>query len=109
MGRPYSELGKVLDQLARSRGVRGPKAIAAYVKEKTGDGPGLSGWGQILHGDFTPTRKTVRLFGEAFELDEEEQTRLALTYVFGEGRKKDASLSQSSSADRGSVHAFPGP
>jgi hypothetical protein len=32
------------------------------------------------------------LFGEAFELDEEGKTRLAWTYVFGEGRKKNASL-----------------
>ena len=34
--RPYSELGKMLDALARSRDVRGPYNIAYYLKDVAG-------------------------------------------------------------------------
>jgi hypothetical protein len=34
--RPYSELGKMLDALARSRDVRGPYNIAYHLKEVAG-------------------------------------------------------------------------
>ena len=80
--KPYSELGKRLDELARSRDVRGPKAIAEYVREKIGEGPGRSAWGQILYGEIRPTTKTMRQFIEAFELDEEQAAALALLYVY---------------------------
>jgi len=76
-------LGKRLDELARSRDVRGPKAIAEYVRAKTGEGPGCSAWGQILYGEITPSKDTVRLFAEAFELNAEQATSLAVLYVFG--------------------------
>ena len=82
---PYSELGKLLDQLARSRDVPGPKAITEHVREKTGEGPGRSGWHGIRYGDIRPSPDTVRIFAQTFELDEEEATRLAVTYVFGAG------------------------
>ncbi len=81
--RSYSELGKRLDELARSRGVQGPTAIANHVREKTGKGPGRSAWGRILYGDNTPSKDTVRLFAEAFELNAEQATSLAVLYVFG--------------------------
>ena len=54
---PYSELGKLLDRLARARDVRGPNAIAKYIRKKTGEGPGRAAWGQALYGDTYPTRK----------------------------------------------------
>jgi transcriptional regulator with XRE-family HTH domain len=72
----------LVDALARSRHVRGPSAIAAHVKERTGEGPGHSAWSQILYGDITPTIKTIQLFAQAFDLDEEEVTRLSRRYVF---------------------------
>jgi hypothetical protein len=80
--RPYSDLGKLIDELARSRDVRGPSAIAAHVRAQTGEGPGHSAWSQILYGDITPTVRTIQLFGQAFALDEEEVTRLSRRYVF---------------------------
>jgi hypothetical protein len=82
--RPYSELGKVIDQLARARDVRGPNAIAAYVKERTGAAPGRSAWHKILYGDINPSRETMRRFAVAFELDEEETKQLAVMYIFDE-------------------------
>ncbi len=81
--RSYSELGKRLDALARSRDVRGPTAIAEYVQTKTGEGPNRSAWGQSLYGEITPSKDTVRLFAEAFELNAEQATSLAVLYVFG--------------------------
>ncbi len=47
------------------------------------DRSGESGWQGILYGDINPTRDNVRLFAEAFELDEKEATSLARLYVFG--------------------------
>jgi hypothetical protein len=79
MLRPFTELGKLLDQLARSRDVRvrGPRRSTEHVRENTSKGPGRSAWGQSLYGNITPTPNTMRLFGEAFELAEDEATVIA--------------------------------
>jgi hypothetical protein len=90
MPRSFSELGRLVDQLARSRDVQGLKVISEHVWEKTGGGPGRSAWGKVLFGDITPTPNTMRLFWEAFELDEEEATVLAWVYAYGEEPPKDA-------------------
>ncbi len=80
--KPYSELGKLLDTLARERDVRGAQALAAFVRARPVAGPGRSGWGQILYGDITPTTKTMALFASAFELTEKERERVAMLYTF---------------------------
>jgi hypothetical protein len=82
-GPAYSELGMVLDRLASKRRVRGPHRVARYIQQKTGRGPTGSAWQQIFTGETkNPTRKTIRLFVEAFELDEEEQREVARAYLF---------------------------
>lgn len=81
-GRPYSELGKVLDELARERHVRGPYRVAHYVREKIGRGPGGSAWSQIFLGESGARPETIQAFTDAFELDEEERARLARVYLF---------------------------
>lgn len=82
-GKPYSLLGKALDEMARNRNVRGPYGIAGYVRERTGEGPNGSAWSQILYGETRrPRPETMTLFARAFELSEVEMDRLAYVYTF---------------------------
>lgn len=81
-GRPYAELGKKMDAIARSRNVRGAKAISEYVRSKTGNGPGRSAWSQILLGDIRPTPRNMALFRRAFDLTDEEEVSVAMEYTF---------------------------
>ena len=83
-GRPYAELGKKLDAIARARDVRGAKAIAEHVRSATGEGPGRSAWSQILLGDIRPTPKNMALFRKAFDLTDEEEVSVAMEYTFRE-------------------------
>jgi hypothetical protein len=76
MPRSFSELGRLVDQLARSRDVQGPKAISEHVREKTGGGPGRSAWGKVLFGDITPTPNTMRLFGKPSSSTRRKRRRL---------------------------------
>ncbi len=79
MPRPFTELGKLPDQLARSRDVRvrGPRTIYRARAGEYRQRIRAFGLGQSLYGNITPTPNTMRLFGEAFELDEEEATVIA--------------------------------
>lgn len=82
-GKPYSDLGKVMDALARKRDVRGPYNVGKFVREKTGTGPRSgSAWSQIFYGESHPQPKTMRAFTEAFELTDEEVGALARAYMF---------------------------
>ncbi len=81
-GQDYSELGQVLDDIARSRNIRGPYRVAKYVKERTGDGPGGTAWSQFFTGESRPKPRSVQLFALAFEITEEERQHLANVYLF---------------------------
>jgi len=82
-GQAYSELGNVMDELARKRNVRGPYNVGKYVREKTGRGPKQgSAWSQIFYGKSHPTPQTMRAFTDAFELTKEEVDALARAYMF---------------------------
>lgn len=81
-GRPYSVLGAALDRMARDRHVRGPRAIARHVEEKTGEGPGYSAWSQTLYGDTSPREYNLQLFAEAFDLTHDERVEVALKHLF---------------------------
>jgi hypothetical protein len=83
-GPTYTELGTVLDELARARNVRGPHRIARYIQDKMGEGIGGSAWQQIFVGSTkTPERKNIQLFADAFDLTPEERARLAWAYTYG--------------------------
>lgn len=92
--RPYSDLGKIIDELARARNVKGAKAIAEavadYEKDSLGleegkrKAPGRSAWQHILYGDSWPSPRTMTLFRYAMGLEEDEYTRLAVEYAFRE-------------------------
>ncbi len=88
-GQAYSELGSVMDELARRRNVRGPYNVGGYVWEKTGRGPkpnkrgqASSAWSQIFYGESHPKTDTVKAFVDAFELTPEERRWLADVYLF---------------------------
>jgi hypothetical protein len=81
--KPYSELGKILDDLARERDVRGPYNIANHLQNVTGyevSGQGLS---KYVYGENVPKPEFVRAFAEAFELTPQERGKLAWVYTYG--------------------------
>ena len=80
--RRYSELGKVLDDLARERDVRGPYNIANHVKNATGYEASGQVLSKYLYGEYVPKREFVSAFAEAFELTPQERGKLAWVYAY---------------------------
>ncbi len=76
-GRPYSALGKVMDEPARSRDVRGPHKIGTYMEEKLGDAPTGTAVAKWANGDAEPKPDKIQMFAKAFLLTEEENLSLA--------------------------------
>jgi hypothetical protein len=80
--KPYCELGKMLDALARERDVRGPYNIASHIKNVTGyevSGQVLS---KYLYGEYVPKREFVKAFAETFKLAARERSELAWVYAY---------------------------
>jgi hypothetical protein len=82
--KPYSELGKVLDSLARSRHVRGAYNIAWWVKETTGYRVSGQMVSKYMYGQSLPNRVFIEAFCDAFELTQQERSELAWTYTYGD-------------------------
>jgi hypothetical protein len=80
--RPYTALGKVMDELARKRNVRGPHGIANYVRRRFPDAPGGVAVAKWMYGDASPKPASLRTFSDAFELSDGEMMRLAWAFVF---------------------------
>jgi hypothetical protein len=80
--KPYCELGKVLDALARERDVRGPYKIADYLKEVVGYRLSGQGVSKYMYGMSTPKREFIEAFAEAFELTLRERVELAWVYAY---------------------------
>ncbi len=80
---PYSELGRLLDSLARERDVRGPYNIAAYIKSVTGYKVSGQAVSKYLHGDALPRQAFVKAFADVFELTLQERSELAWVYTYG--------------------------
>jgi hypothetical protein len=81
--KPYSELGKLLDAMARERDVRGPYNIAHHLEEVVGyqvSGQGISNY---MYGENLPKPKFTETFAEAFELTAQERAELAWAYAYG--------------------------
>ena len=81
--RPYSELGKLLDALARSRDVRGSYNIAEYLNDLTNYEVSGQSVSKYLFGINQPKRAFIVAFADAFELTEQERTELAWVYAYG--------------------------
>ncbi len=82
-GKPYSELGKMLDAVARERDVRGPYNIAHYVQDVTGYGVSGQAVSKYLYGELMPKRRFIEAFAEAFVLTPQERAQLAWVYAYG--------------------------
>ena len=80
--KPYSELGKMLDDLARDRDVRGPYNIAHYVQSRTGYEASGQMVSQYMYGRSFPKREFIEAFAEAFELAPQERGKLAWVYAY---------------------------
>jgi hypothetical protein len=81
--KPYGELGKVLDALARERDVRGPYAIARRVQEVSGHGVTGQAVSRYFHDGVWPKPAFLRAFAATFDLSEEERDKLAWVYTYG--------------------------
>ena len=81
--KPYSELGKMLDGMARDRDVRGPYAIAKRVHEVSGHAITGQAVSRYFHDGVSPKPAFLRAFAATFELSEEERDRLAWIYTYG--------------------------
>lgn len=80
--KPYCELGKLLDDLARDRNVRGPYNIAHRVENVTGHEVSGQAVSKYLYGAYSPKREFIRAFAEAFELTLQERSELAWVYLY---------------------------
>ena len=81
--RPYSELGKLLDAMARERDVRGPYNIAYHLEEVVGYAVSGQGMSKYMYGEHLPRPKFIEAFAEAFELTLRERVELAWAYTYG--------------------------
>ncbi len=81
--RAYSELGKLLDALARNRDVRGPYNIAYYLEDVAGYEVSGQAVSKYLYGEFLPKHAFIRAFADAFKLIPEERRELAWLYTYG--------------------------
>ncbi len=80
--KPYSELGKMLDDLARERDVRGPYNIAQHLYSLSGYEASGQAVSQYMYGRSIPKRQFIEAFAEAFELTPQERGRLAWVYAY---------------------------
>lgn len=81
--KPYCELGKLLDALARERDVRGPYNIAYHLEEIVGYEVSGQGMSKYMYGESLPKRQFIEAFAEAFELTPQERVELAWAYAYG--------------------------
>jgi hypothetical protein len=79
----YSELGKLLDAMARERDVRGPYNIAHHLDEAVGYQVSGQGMSKYMYGEHLPRPKFIEAFAEAFELTLRERVELAWAYAYG--------------------------
>ncbi len=80
--KPYCQLGKMLDDLARGRDVRGPYNIAQYVQGITGYEVSGQMVSQYMYGRSFPKREFIKAFAGGFELTPQERGKLAWVYAY---------------------------
>jgi hypothetical protein len=81
--RPYCELGKLIDALARERDVRGPYNIADHLQNEAGYEVTGQGMSKYMYGKSLPKPKFLEAFAEAFKLPFQERMELAWVYAYG--------------------------
>ena len=81
-GKPYCKLGKLVDAFSRERDIRGPYNIARYIKSTTGYEVSGTAVSHYLYGEYHPKREFIAAFAQAFELNDQERSRLAWVYAY---------------------------
>jgi hypothetical protein len=81
--RPYGELGKLMDSIARKHDVRGPYNIAQLVTAVTGYKVTGQAVSRYFYGDSWPKPGFVSAFAQAIELTKDERDALAWLYTYG--------------------------
>ena len=81
--KPYGELGKLMDSMARTHDVRGPYNIARRVTAATGYKVTGQAVSRYFYGDSWPRPAFVSAFAEAIGLTREERDALAWLYTYG--------------------------
>ena len=81
--KPYCELGKLLDALARSRNVRGPYNMAEYLGDVANHKVSGQSISKYLFGINEPKQAFIRAFADALELTEQERAELEWVYAYG--------------------------
>jgi hypothetical protein len=81
--KPYGELGKLMDSMARKRDVRGPYNIAQLVTAVTGYKVTGQAVSRYFYGDSWPKPSFVSAFAQTIELTKEERDALAWLYTYG--------------------------
>ncbi len=82
--KPYCQLGKELDALARSRDVRGPYNIAHYLRDVAGYEVSGQVVSKHLYGKYSPKHAFIAAFTDAFSLAPEVRRKLAWVYTYGQ-------------------------
>ncbi len=80
--KPYTELGKVLDAMARKRDVSGPYAIAKRVEELSDYSVSGQAISRYFNDGVQPKSAFMNAFATAFDLTEEECDELAWIYTY---------------------------
>lgn len=81
--RPYSELGKLLDRIARDHDVRGPYNIAQRVTAATEHRISGQAVSHYFYGESRPRPSFIKAFAEALDLTHEERDELAWFFTYG--------------------------
>ena len=81
--KPYGELGKLMDSMARAHDVRGPYNIAQRVTTVTGYKVTGQAVSRYFYGDSWPKPAFVSAFAEALGLTRDERDALAWSYTYG--------------------------
>jgi hypothetical protein len=80
--KPYSELGKLLDSIARKRDIRGPYNVAKWISGTTDYQISGQGVSRIFYGLTWPKPSFIAAFAQAFNLSFEERDSLAWFYTY---------------------------
>jgi hypothetical protein len=90
----YSELGEMLDAMARNRHVREPYAVAKRVTNTTGYQISGQAVSRVFYGENYPRPSFIAAFADAFELSIEERNTLAWFYIYGEELEENSEFSR---------------
>ena len=102
--KPYCQLGKELDALARSREIRGPYNIAHYLRDVAGYEVSGQAVSKYLYGEYLPKHAFIAAFTDAFSLAPEARRKLAWVYTYGQFPQPRRTRIQPRWLDRGRAH-----